>query len=155
MIHRDDFTAPDVVGQPAEENGPPMTETKPHFLSVRIDRDADAVYQFITDPTKVSLWAHGLRSSAWQPHQTGMGQSSIGSIELCFAQQNDLGIRDVAITTPDGQIVECPMRVVGDGSGSEVVFTLHPATYSADKMEQLGALIAADLNRLRHAIERL
>jgi hypothetical protein len=131
-----------------------MTETKPHFLSVRIDRDANAVYRFITDPAKVGLWAHGLRSAAWQPHQPGIGQSSVGSIELCFAQQNDLGICDVAITTADGQIVECPMRVVGDGSSSEVVFTLHPATYSSDKIDQLGALIAADLNRLRHAVER-
>ena len=131
-----------------------MSNDKSNYFSIRIERGVDEVYRFITDTSKLGLWAQGLRSAAWKPSHTAVGESSAGPIEVCFTEQIDLGICDLSITTPDGQVIECPMRVVRDGTGSEVVFTL-PADAIAgpERREQLGAAIAADLNRLRRAIE--
>jgi len=131
-----------------------MSNDKPHYLSVRIERDVDEVYRFVTDISKLGLWAQGLRSAAWEPSRTAVGESSAGPIEMCFAEQIDFGICDLSITTPDGQVIECPMRVVRDGAGTEVVFTLRAdAGADRERREQLSAAIAADLNRLRRAIE--
>jgi hypothetical protein len=131
-----------------------MSNDKSSYFSVRIERDVDDVYRFITDTSKLGLWARGLRSAAWEPSRTVVGESSAGSMETCFAEQIDFGVCDLSITTPDGQVIECPMRVVRDGTGTEVVFTL-PADAAADpeRREELGVAIAADLDRLRGAIE--
>ena len=131
-----------------------MSEGKPRYLSVRIERDADEVYRFITDTTKLGSWAHGLRSTIWEPSRTAIGDSSVGPIEMCFIEHSDFGVCDLAITTPDGQVIECPMRVVRDGHSSEVVFTLRSDSVEPEQVDQVGAAIAADLNRLRRAIER-
>jgi hypothetical protein len=131
-----------------------MSNDKPCYFSVRIERDVDEVYRFITYTSKLGLWAQGLRSAAWEPSRTAVGESSAGPIEVCFTDQVDLGICDLSIVTPDGQVIGCPMRVVRDGTSSEVVFTLRPdAVADREGREQLGAAIAADLNRLRRAIE--
>jgi hypothetical protein len=132
-----------------------MSNDKTRYFSVRIACDVEAVYRFITDTSKLGLWAQGLRSAAWEPSRTAVGESSAGPIEVCFTDHVDLGICDLSIITPDGRVIECPMRVVRDGAGSEVVFTLRPdAVADREGREQLGAAIAADLNRLRRAIER-
>jgi hypothetical protein len=130
-----------------------MSTSKPRYFSVRIEREADDVYRFITDTDNLGLWAQGLNSAIWDPSRTAVGESSTGPIEMCFTGQTDLGVCDLSITTPDGQVVECPMRVVRNGSSSEVVFTLRTDSLDEERTDQLAAVIPGDLNRLRHAIE--
>jgi hypothetical protein len=131
-----------------------MGNDEPRYFSVRIERGVDEVYRFITDASKLGLWAQGLRRAAWEPSRTAVGESSAGSIEMCFSEQIDFGICGLSITTRTGQVVECPMRVVRDGTSSEVVFALGADVVAdPERREQVGAAIAADLNRLRRAIE--
>jgi hypothetical protein len=101
-----------------------MSNDKTRYFSVRIACDVEAVDRFVTDTSKLGRWAQGLRSAAWEPSRTAVGESSAGPIEVCFTDHVDLGICDLSIITPDGRGIECPMRVVRDGAGSEVVFTL-------------------------------
>jgi hypothetical protein len=72
-----------------------------------------------------------------------------------FAADNDFGVLDHVVTTSAGAQVHVPMRVVPNGSGSVVLFTLFqlpgmsPAQFAEDQ-----ALVQADLQRLRAAVER-
>jgi hypothetical protein len=93
--------------------GPSMIDRddKPRYFSVRIERDADEVYRFITDASKLGRWAQGLRSAVWEPARTAVEESSAGPIEMCFTEQSEFGVCDLSITTPrDGQVIECPIR---------------------------------------------
>ena len=77
------------------------------------------------------------------------------SSDLRFAPPNDLGVLDHDVVLPDGTTVTNPVRVLADGDGSEVVFTLRrqpgvdDAAFEAD-----AAAIAADLATLKRVLER-
>ena len=96
----------------------------PH-ISTRIDRPATEVYDFASDPTNLPLWAAGLAGP--QVERVGtrwVTDSPMGRISFTFTPRNDLGVLDHAVTLPSGETVRNPMRVIPDGDGCEVVFTL-------------------------------
>ncbi len=64
------------------------------------------------------------------------------------------GVLDHVVTTPTGQTVYVPMRVIADGDASEVVFTLRrtPGMSDAD-VERDVALVTADLELLKAVLE--
>jgi uncharacterized protein YndB with AHSA1/START domain len=127
---------------------------KSRYISVRIARPADEVYRFVTDTTKLPLWAHGLNATVWTAGEAALGQASDAPVEVCFAENNDFGVCDLQVTLPSGEVVTSPMRVVSDGEGSEVLFTLRPREgMGVDEIDDEQAAIAADLDRLREIIE--
>ena len=78
-------------------------------------------------------------------------------MRVAFAPPNDFGVVDHVVTplTSGGPAVDVPLRVVPNGSGSEVLLTLFQqpgmsdAQYAAD-----ATLVQADLARLKHALEQ-
>ena len=78
-------------------------------------------------------------------------------MRVAFAPKNEFGIVDHVVTplAGDGPAVDVPLRVMPNGSGSEVMLTLFQqpgmsdAQYAAD-----AALVQADLARLKQAMER-
>ncbi len=73
---------------------------------------------------------------------------------MAFAPRNDLGVLDHVVTTPSGAVVHVPMRVVRDGDGAEVVFTVRREPGMTDaEFERDAGLVAADLERLKHLLE--
>ena len=77
-----------------------------------------------------------------------------GRVGFAFVPLNGYGVLDHDVTLPSGEVVYNPMRVIPDGHGCEVVFTLRrrpgmsDAEFSADT-----AAVAADLARLRRNLE--
>jgi hypothetical protein len=77
-------------------------------------------------------------------------------MRVVFAPPNDFGVVDHVVTplTGEGPAVDVPLRVVPNGTGSEVMLTLFQqpgmsdAQYAAD-----AALVQQDLHRLKHALE--
>jgi hypothetical protein len=77
-------------------------------------------------------------------------------MRVAFAPANEFGVVDHLVTqlTGGGPAVDVPLRVVPNGTGSEVMITLFQqpgmsdAQYAAD-----AALVQADLERLKHALE--
>jgi hypothetical protein len=63
-------------------------------------------------------------------------------------------VLDHDVTLPSGETVHNPMRVLANGDGSEVVFTLYrrPAVSDAE-YEADAAAVAADLERLKALLE--
>ena len=130
-----------------------MAESK--HLSETIARSAAEVYEYASDPANLPEWASGLGSSAEHVDGLWFVDSPDGRLTIVFAERNDYGILDHDVTLPSGETVHNPMRVIPDGDGCEVVFTLRrqPRMTDADFARDEG-LVRADLRALKQLLER-
>ena len=124
------------------------------FLTVSIDRPADAVYAFVADPPTVPRWAEGRAGAVRRVGDDWIAESPMGTIKLRFADPNPHGVLDHAVTLPDGTVVHNPMRVVPNGDGAELTFTLlRQPGVSDDAFAADAAQVQKDLNRLKALLE--
>ena len=130
-----------------------MAESK--HLSETIARSAAEVYEYASDPANLPEWASGLGSSAEHVDGQWFVDSPDGRLTIVFEERNDYGILDHDVTLPSGETVSNPMRVIADGDGCEVVFTLRrqPGMTDADYARDEG-LVRADLRALKQMLER-
>jgi len=130
-----------------------MTTSSRH-LSVHVDRSPADVCAFAGEPANLPRWSTGVGSAV--VHQDGewFVETPDGRARIRFAPRNPFGVLDHDVLTPSGEEVHVPLRVLADGDGSEVVFTLRPAP-GADEaaFERDAALVGADLARLKQVLE--
>ena len=128
--------------------------TESRHIAEWIDRPAGAVYEYASDPANLPRWAPGLGSSVEKTGGRWFVETSMGRVGFAFAPRNDYGVLDHDVTLPSGEVVCNPMRVIADGSGCEVVFTLRrrPGMSDAEFGEDAAA-VAADLGRLKQVLE--
>ena len=70
-------------------------------------------------------------------------------------RKNDFGVLDHYVTTAQGVEIYVPMRVVPNGSGSEVMFTLFKTPDMSDKQFADDAgMVERDLKTLKSVMER-
>jgi len=123
-------------------------------ISERIDRLADEVYTYAVDPANVPEWAPGLGTAVENADGRWHVESPIGRIELAFVERNAFGVLDHEVTLPSGEVIYNPMRVIPDGEGCEVVFTLRrQPDVSDEEFEEDAKAVAADLARLKRIME--
>jgi hypothetical protein len=119
-----------------------------------IDRSPGDVYAYTSDPANLPTWAHGLGSSVENVDGRWCIETPAGRAAVSFAPANDFGVLDHRVTTPSGQSVHVPMRVIADGDGSEVVFTVRRMPGMTDaELERDAGLVAADLATLKQVLE--
>ncbi len=124
-------------------------------VAVSIDRRADDVHAFVTDPRNLPRWAAGLAErdvelvdGAW------VSDSPMGRVTIAFAPPNGFGIADHDVTLPSGEVVTNPMRIVANGDGCDVVFTVHRrGGMTADEFAADVAAVRADLDTLRSVMQ--
>jgi hypothetical protein len=92
------------------------------------------------------------------PAEEAVGQWFVrtpeGRAGFAFAARNDYGVLDHHVWLPRGEIIYVPVRVIADGNGSEVVFTLRRQPGMTDEeFARDAGLVAADLARLRQLLE--
>ena len=69
--------------------------------------------------------------------------------------ENDYGVIDHTVTMPDGLVVQNALRVVPNGDGAEVMFTLlRPPGMDDAAFEADAAHVARDLEALKKLMER-
>jgi hypothetical protein len=123
-------------------------------LSERIDLPADEVYEYASNPANVPQWAPGLASSVENVDGKWSIETPAGRAGLAFAPRNEYGVLDHEVTMPSGETVYNPMRVIPDGTGCEVVFTLRRLPDMSDEdFARDAGLVAADLARLKQVLE--
>ena len=128
--------------------------SRSRHISERIDRIPAEVYEYARDPANLPHWAPGLGTSVEESGGQWFVQTPEGRAGLAFAARNDFGILDHHVSLPSGEIVYVPMRVIADGDGSEVVFTLQRRPgMTDDELARDAGLVAADLARLRQVLE--
>ncbi len=127
---------------------------KSRHISVSIDRKADQVYAFASNPGNLPKWAAGLSGSIENVKGDWIAESPMGRIKVKFAAKNTFGILDHDVTLPTGDTMNNPMRVVPNNDGSEVVFTLFQRPDMSDRMfDEDAKAVTRDLERLKALLE--
>ena len=124
-------------------------------VSIGIDRPASAVYDFAADPHNLPRWAAGLAGATVERDgDDWVTQSPMGRVRVRFTPRNELGVLDHDVTLPSGETVHNPLRVIGDGDGCEVVFTVRQRPDMTDEaFERDAAAVAEDLATLKSLLE--
>jgi hypothetical protein len=123
-------------------------------VSTHIDRSAADVYAYASDPSNLPAWAPGLLKSVEQIDGQWIADSGMGRILLDWAPDNPYGVLDHHVTVPSGQTFYNPMRVIADGDGSEVVFSVRRQPEMTDEeFDRDCAAVQADLNALRDILQ--
>src|SRR5437879_220381 len=123
-------------------------------VDVHIDRTPAEVYAYACEPRNLPVWAAGLGGAVEHADGRWWVETPGGRAAVAFVPRNDLGVLDHVVTTPAGEVVQVPMRVVADGDGAEVVFTVRRQPGMSDEeFERDAGLVAADLARLKQVLE--
>lgn len=131
-----------------------MSTHPAHNINVTIARPLAEVYDFLSRPENFPLWASGLATSITPDGDQWVTETPDGRIEIRFSAPNGLGVLDHRVTMPTGVEVFVPMRVVANGDGSEVIFTLFQTPgMTDDVLERDIGLVEGDLATLKELLE--
>ena len=129
--------------------------SRSQHISIGIDRPATVVYDVAADPRNLPRWAAGLAGSRVEQDGDGWFTASpMGRVTITFAPRNDFGVLDHDVTLPSGETVYNPLRVISDGHGSEVIFTLRQRPEMSDEeFERDADAVGRDLAALKSLVE--
>lgn len=123
-------------------------------LHVSIGCPPGKVYEFASNPENLPKWAKGLGESVRKIDDYLVVDTPQGPVNVRFAAKNDLGVLDHYVTTAQGVEVYVPLRVIPNGSGSEVLFTLFRLPeMSEEKYAEDLKLVEQDLRTLKDILE--
>lgn len=127
---------------------------KVRTLSVSIARDWREVYAFVAKPENFNRWASGVGGSFRCEDGIWIAEGETGRVVIRFCSPNDYGVLDHWVTLPTDDVVYSPMRVLANGSGAEMTFTLFQLPGMTDKeFERDAGLVTADLQTLKTLLE--
>lgn len=124
------------------------------YVATSIRRSVDDVYRFASDARNLPAWAAGLAGRIEPVGDEWLADSPLGKVKIRFSPPNPFGVLDHDVTLESGTTFHNPMRVMPNGSGSEVVFVLfrREGVLDADFEADAGA-IARDLGTLKRLLE--
>jgi hypothetical protein len=124
-------------------------------LNIRIDRPWREVNAFLADPANFALWASGLGQSLAFENGIWTAQTPLGPVTIAFTPRNDFGVIDHRVILQTGAEIEVPMRVIPNGAGAEVLFTLFRQPDMTDEtFAQDAAWVERDLVALKALLEK-
>jgi hypothetical protein len=140
-------------GQGTSEAG--MVDTlEARTISIPIRREWRAVYEFARRPENFARWASGAAKSLRREGDDWVADGPDGRAILRFAERNDFGVLDHTVILASGAEIHVPLRVVPNGSGCEVMFTLfRQAGMTDDVFARDAAWVAKDLAALKALLE--
>lgn len=122
-------------------------------VSVAIDRPPRDVYAFVSNPENIPKWAGGLGRSVRRADGEWIVETRDGAVRVAFVPPNEHGVLDHHVRAP-GLEVLVPMRVVPNGSGSEVLLTVFQLPGMSDaKYAEDQQMVERDLRTLKRILE--
>jgi hypothetical protein len=102
-----------------------MPTYRSRHISITVEKPFADVYAFMSNPTTIPHWSSGIGHSfeLVGPHEW-TGETSTGLVTVFFSAPNESGILDHRIVPDGSEALFVPMRVVPNGTGSEVIITL-------------------------------
>ena len=123
-------------------------------ISTSINRSPKDVYKFISDGSKLELWATGLGAHFERDGEQWRVQGPLGTVRVQMTAPNDFGVADQIVTLESGITVYNPIRVVPNGAGSTVTFTLmRLAGVSEQQFNDDAKWVEKDLAALKKLLE--
>ena len=130
-----------------------MEPMQARTISVSIRCDARRVYDFVAKPEHLPDWAKGLCLSV-KKNGDWTAETLSGRVRIRFTERNDFGVLDHYVTLSTGATLHVPMRVVPNGSGSEVLLTIFRQKGMTEQQyaEDI-RLVEQDLRNLKRIME--
>ena len=124
-------------------------------ISISIDNSKEKVYEFASNPENFPRWLAFVKSASKKSNTIWIAESDLGNIEIELSPKNEFGIIDHKVKLPDGTQVYNPLRVIENGKGSEVIFTLYKMPDKTEEEFNADAnLVKADLKVLKDILEK-
>ena len=101
-----------------------MSTMTAKIVHIPIDRDWREVYDFASRPENMPHWASGLASGLTQDGDDWIAAGVLGTARVRFAPRNGFGVIDHRVTLESGLQVDNALRIVPNGDGCEIMFTL-------------------------------
>ena len=123
-------------------------------VSVSIERSPDDVYRHASNMANWPAWASGLGKSIRKVGSEWIAEGPLGEVKVRLAEPNAFRVLDHEVTLPSGVTIQNPLRVVPNGAGSEVVFSVfrQPGTPEHDFRDDTKA-VERDLRALKQILE--
>lgn len=132
-----------------------MTIMPAKVIHCSIDRDWRDVYDFAAKPENMPLWASGLASGLDPDGDDWIARGVLGTVKVSFVPPNEFGVIDHTVTIESGIRVYNALRIVPNGDGCEVMFTLLRLSGMTDQqLADDAAHIAKDLATLKSLMEK-
>jgi len=123
-------------------------------LTVTIDCHPDQLYGFVSNPENLLQWATAFAKSVRKSNSDWFVETAQGPVTVRFTPRNTLGVLDHYVTPAPGDEIYVPMRVLANGSGSEVLFTLFRLPDMSDEAFTADAgMVERDLGTLKDLME--
>ena len=124
-------------------------------ISLHIARSPDEVYEFLLEPRNYPRWAAALGGRF--EHIEGRDWRSdtpFGPVTIRFAERNELGVLDHAVFGEGQEPAMRRMRVVPNGEGSELIYTMFKRDeLSAEQFASDAEWTATELEVLKTYLE--
>jgi hypothetical protein len=95
------------------------------MICISIDRNWKEIYEAVWRPEDFPKWASGLsQSSLAKDGDTWKVEGLEEPVRIRFTGHNAFGVMDHYVTTGSGPEIYVPMRIIQNGDGADVQFTL-------------------------------
>jgi hypothetical protein len=132
-----------------------MTIHPARTVTVSIDRDWREVYDFVSVPQNFARWAAGLGRGFEKSGDEWVADGPNGKIRIRFSAPNEFGVVDHDVHDASGVEVRNAMRVVANGTGAEVMFTvLRMPGMTEQEFAADAAAVERDLHTLKALLQR-
>jgi hypothetical protein len=129
-----------------------MMKSKTVVVSIAVP--SAAVYEFASNPENLPRWIPSFCKSVTQINGEWVVESPLGPVVFRFVESNPFGVLDHIVKLPSGLEIHNPMRVIPNGDGSEIIFTLFQTSNMNDEQYAEDAkLVEQDLRTLKRILE--
>jgi len=127
---------------------------KTRTISVFIKCPPSDVYGFVVDARNLPRWATEFCRSVRPSGDAWLVDTPLGEVGFRFVERNTLGVLDHVVTLASGQETRNHMRVVANGLGSEVLFTLFQGPEMSDlEFVEDCSMVENDVRMLKRVLE--
>jgi hypothetical protein len=124
-------------------------------VSVSIRRSPKDTYAFASNGENLPRWATGLGDKIRRVDGEWLAEGPLGKVTVRFTAPNELGVLDHDVRLETGETFHNPMRVVPNGKGSTVIFTLMRLPgVSEQKFIDDAKWVEKDLTTLKDLLEK-
>jgi hypothetical protein len=133
-----------------------LTIYQARTIGVSIDRDWREVYDFASIPQNFPRWAAGLGTRFERSGEEWSAEDPDGRpIRIRFSRPNEFGVLDHIVSAEGRAESRNAMRVVANGTGAEIMFTvLRTPGMTEEVFTADAAAVERDLNALKALLER-